>query len=312
MDGKLLAQGDKYVREHLPMVWSLLVVRHGRLVFERFYGASAQTHGNVQSVTKSVISALVGIALARGDLTSLDQKLVQFLPKGDLTRGTDPRVRAITLRDLLTMSGGFAGDASTGNFGYTYESSWTKALVNRGLQRDPGSQFDYDSGTSHLLSAVLTKATGMSAEEYARRYLFGPLGISDVLWERDPKGNSNGGWGLVLTSEDMAKFGYLYLRKGKWGRKQVVPAGWINASTTREIATDNNGTWGLPPWSKYGYFWWIYPRTSPAGFAAVGLGGQFILVWPRLDLVVVTTASGTTDWNLGHLLEKFVLPAVRR
>jgi CubicO group peptidase (beta-lactamase class C family) len=314
MDGALLARGDAFVRKQLPYVTSMLVVRHGRIVLERYYGSSATTLGDVQSVTKSVISVLVGIALARRDLTSLDQKLVDFVPAGDITSGTDPRVQRITLRDLLTMSGGFEGDGTTGNFDYTNTSDWVRALVNRKLVADPGTAFSYDSGTAHLLSAVLSNATGMSAEAYARRYLFGPLRLGKVVWPKDPTGVSLGGWGLELTARQMAKLGYLYLHRGRWNARQVVPAAWVAASTGKQVSTRDTGrgSWGLPPASWYGYLWWTYPRQKPAGFFAVGRGGQFILVWPKLDLIVVTTAVVQDgDWNLGGLLERYVLPAVR-
>ena len=313
MDGKLLERGDQFVRRQLRYVTSWLVVRHGRVVFERYYGSSQQSLGDVQSVTKSVISALVGIALARGDLASLDQKLVDFLPARDISAGTDPRTRDITLRDLLTMRGGFAGDVIT-NFDYTNTADWPRALVNRKLVRDPGTRFAYDSGTAHLLSAVLTKATGMPADAFARRYLFGPLRFGTVGWPRDPTGNSLGGWGLELTTRQMAKLGYLYLHAGRWGGRQVVPAGWVRTSTTRQVATGSNGagSWGYPPASSYGYLWWRFPGAKADSFSAIGRGGQFILVWPKLDLIVVTTAIvQDSDWNLRGLLERFVLPAVR-
>jgi CubicO group peptidase (beta-lactamase class C family) len=148
----------------------------------------------------------------------------------------------------------------------------------------------------------------MPAAEYARRYLFGPLGIgSDVLWQRDPEGNSLGGWGLSVTARQMAKLGYLYLRNGRWGGREIVPASWIAASTTKQILTGNESSS-----SPYGYFWWLYPQPAPARFAASGLAGQHILVWPSLDLVVAITASGLAQWSLSPLIEKYLLPAVRK
>jgi CubicO group peptidase (beta-lactamase class C family) len=266
-------------------------------------------------VTKSVISALVGIALARGDLKSLDQKLVDFLPATDITGSTDPRIRDVTLRDLLTMRAGFKGDVIT-NFDYTNSDDWPKALVNRELVRDPGSKFAYDSGTAHLLSTVLTKATGMSAAEYAALHLFGPLGFGKVYWPYDPTGNSLGGWALELTPRQMAQLGLLYLRHGTWAGQQIVPASWVARSTAKEVDTHARGARtsaaGYPPWRGYGYLWWRYPRNRPAGFMAVGRGGQYIVVWPKLDLIVVTTAFvQDANWNLAALLEKFVLPAVK-
>lgn len=310
VDATLLQRGDAFVRRQLPTVTSLLVVRHGRLVFERYYGSSQRTLGDVQSVTKSVVSALVGIALARGDLHGVDQELADFLPARDLV-GVDPRIREITIEDLLTMRAGFEGDAVTG-FDYTSTADWPRALVARRLAWDPGTHFAYDSGTVHLLSAVLTKATGMRASAYARRYLFGPIRLGTVTWPSDPSGISLGGWGLELTARQMAKLGYLYLHGGRWGGRQVVPASWVTRSTTKRVATGLvGGGWGYPAASGYGYLWWRYPRAVPAGFMAVGRGGQFVLVWPKLDLIVVTTARVQDgDWDLRSLLERFVLRAV--
>jgi CubicO group peptidase (beta-lactamase class C family) len=315
MDGKLLRRGDAFVRAQLPSVTSLLVVRHGRIVFERYYGSSRERLGDVQSVTKSVVSALVGIALAKRHLTGIEQRLASSLPANDLPTGVDPRIHDITIEDLLTMRAGFAGDVVTGH-GYTLSSNWPLALLSRKLVRDPGTQFAYDSGTAHLLSALLTAATGMSAEAYARRYLFGPLGLGTVDWQSDPSGISLGGWGLSLNARQMAKLGYLYLHSGRWGGKQIVPTGWVRASTTKRVSTGADpragGTsWGYPYATGYGYLWWRYPRARPSGYMAVGRGGQFILVWPKLDLVVVTTALVQDgDWDLRSLLERFVLPAV--
>jgi CubicO group peptidase (beta-lactamase class C family) len=316
MDGELLQQADEFVQKQLPYVTSLLVIRHGQVVLERYYGVTMSPHSlnDVQSVTKSVVSVLVGIALARGDLKSVDQKISEFLPASDFP--ADPRARKITIRDLLTMSAGFAGDPVTG-FDYTYASNWSRALLHRPLQTDPGSKFSYayDSGTVNLLSAVLTRATGMPAAAYARRYLFGPMKLGKVEWQSDPSGNSIGGWGLELTAPQMAKIGYLYLHDGRWGSKQVVPADWVRASTKTQVLTYAGSTpisWGFPPASAYGYLWFRYPRRSPSGYFAVGRGGQFILVWPKLDLIVVTTAIVQDgDWNLRDLLERYILPAVR-
>jgi CubicO group peptidase (beta-lactamase class C family) len=153
----------------------------------------------------------------------------------------------------------------------------------------------------------------MSAAREAASRLFAPLGISDASWPADPTGNSIGGWGLELSARDLARLGELYLRGGRWGGRQVVPRAWVRASTATQVALGFGGSsFGLPTAPGYGYFWWRYPGRRPPGFAAIGRGGQFVLVWPGLDLVVVTTAEvQDSDWDLGTLLRRFVLPAVR-
>jgi CubicO group peptidase (beta-lactamase class C family) len=311
MNGRLLGRSGPYVRAHLPYVTSLLVVRHGVIVFEHYYRSSQTKRADVESITKSVVSALVGIALERGQIGSVDQKLVDFLPSNDIIPSTDSRVRSITLRDLLTMRGGWTSDVRTGDFAYTNTDNWPRAIVNRPLDSDPGTHFEYDSGTAHLVSTVLSKATGRSAFDDARLELFGPIGIADASWGSDPQGVSTGGWGLELTARDLARLGYLYLHEGRWHGTQVVPSGWEQASTAVQVRPGLPGPprWGYPPWTGFGYFWWRYPLGG--AFMASGAGGQFLIVWPKLDLIVVTTATlQPRTWNLRRLVERFIVPAI--
>jgi CubicO group peptidase (beta-lactamase class C family) len=269
----------------MPKLTSVLVMRHGRLVFERYYhGAEGDVERNVFSVTKSVLSALIGIALEDGKLRSLDQKLVDVFPH-ELERDTDPRVRAITLRDLLSMTAGYQ---ETQIFA---TDDWVRTLMNRPLAFDPGTTFSYDDGSAHLLSAVLTQATGVSALDLARRELFGPLGIDASRWSSDGQGRSTGSTGLWLRSRDLLTFGQLYLEEGRWRGRQLVPAAWIRRSTTTQVE--------IPGGYAYGYLWWV--NTGPhGGFLAQGYAGQMIAVYPRLDLVVAVTGAGEFD-QLGAL-----------
>lgn len=311
MNAALLRKADAYVTAHLPYVTSLLVVRHGVIVSERYFHSNARVRDDVQSVTKSVVSALVGVAVQQHRL-SLDETLGDLLPRGDIPASADPRVRSITLRDLLTMRGGWIGDLGSGDFGYTTTLNWARALVDRPMFADPGTHFDYDSGTAHLVSLALRHATGRSTFANARQELFTPIGIRDADWLTDMQGNDIGGWGLQLTARDLARLGYLYLRDGRWDGRQVVPATWVRESTAAQVQTGGTlGGWGYPPWRSYGYFWWRYPL--PGAFMAFGLGGQFIGVWPKLDLVVVTTAIvHGGQWDLRDTVERYIVPAVKR
>lgn len=250
----------------LAGVTSLLVARHGRLVVERYYGIQAADRVPVFSITKSVVSALVGIALAEGRLRSVDERLAEIVPGAD---------RRITLRHLLSMSAGY-GRAL--NFGPNDAAT----LAGRPLVSPPGTTFRYDSGSSDLLAAVVARVTGMTAAEYARRRLFEPLGIHDVRWP-----GSHGGSGIVLRPRDLLAFGQLYLDGGRWKRKRIVPASWVRASTRVQI--------DVPPaqgvTNGYGYDWWVETR-GERFFAAHGYLGQVLAVFPRLDEVVLVTSSG--------------------
>jgi CubicO group peptidase (beta-lactamase class C family) len=263
-----------------PALASVLVSRNGRLVFERYYrGATGKEDENVFSVTKSVVSALVGIALREGKLRSLDQRLVDLFP-GELEPGTDPRVRTITLRDLLTMTAGYREPRIAAS------DDWVRTLLNRPLSSDPGRAFSYDDGSAHLAGAALAQATGETLQSYAQRKLFGPIGIHPARWSTDGQGHSLGSTGLFLRPRDLQRLGRLYLQHGRWRGRQLVPARWIRESTTTKVR--------IPHGYAYGYFWWV--NTGPhGGFLALGYAGQTIAVFPKLDLVVTTTGGGPFD-----------------
>jgi CubicO group peptidase (beta-lactamase class C family) len=276
--GRLRAADRRF--ETTPALGSVLVQRHGRLVFERYYhGATRDKPRNVFSVTKSFVSALVGIALRDGQLRSLDEKLVEFFPD-ELDEHADPRIATITLRDLLTMTAGYRG------FALRDSQDWVRTLLNRPLESEPGASFAYDDGSAHLLSAVLTRVGGAPADVLADRDLFGPLGIKPGSWASDGRGNSLGSTGLSLRSRDLLRFGELYLRHGRWHGRQVVPAAWVRESTSTQIA--------IPGGYAYGYLWWINTGRHK-GFLAQGYAGQMVAVFPRLDLVLVMTAGGDYD-----------------
>jgi CubicO group peptidase (beta-lactamase class C family) len=279
LDPARLIAADRHFQA-LPTLASVLVMRRGRLVFERYYhGATADQERNVFSVTKSVVSALVGIALRDGDLRSLDQRLVDFFPE-KLERSTDEGVRTITLRDLLTMTAGYRSEQVLAT------DDWVRTLINRPLASVPGVTWAYDDGSAHLVSAVLTKATGTSVESFARRKLLGPLGIRPGPWTSDGQGHSLGSTGLHLRPRDLLALGRLYLQNGKWQGRQIVPASWIRISTATQVS--------IPGGYAYGYLWWV--NTGPhKGFLAQGAWGQIVAVYPRSDVVIAITGAGDFD-----------------
>jgi CubicO group peptidase (beta-lactamase class C family) len=264
-------------------------------VFERYYrGVRAADHLAVFSITKTVISALVGIALADRKLRSVDDRLVDLLPQA-FGPATDPQARLITLRHLLTMTGGFVAFAR-----YRSEDP-VPALINRPVFHEPGTTFRYDSGSSDLLSAVVTRATGMTAAAYARLRLFGPVGIRGARWASQGAGLSEGGSGLMLRPRDLPAFGQLYLDSGRWRGRQVVPSAWVAASTRTRIPLGHG--------RGYGYDWWT--EDAPVrSFAALGYPGQAIIVFPRLDEVVVVTSAGE-DFRPRFVLAQMVVRATR-
>src|SRR5438477_1384948 len=250
-----------------PKVTSLLVARHARLVVERYYdGVQAADRVPVFSITKTVVSALVGITIADGRLHGVDDRLADVFP------GTSHR--SITLRELLTMTAGYGR-------GLTFQQTDVSSLANRPLVNEPGTTFVYDSGSSDLLAAVLSRVSGTSAAAYAQRRLFRPMGIRDARWP-----GSRGGSGLVLRPRDLLTFGQMYLDGGTWNGRRIVPSSWVRTSTRAHV--------DVPPdqgiTAAYGYDWWIDPRLHL--FAAHGYLGQLLVIVPRLDEVVLVTSSG--------------------
>jgi CubicO group peptidase (beta-lactamase class C family) len=288
LDGDLLLKLGDILEADFPEVHSLLVIRHGYLVFERYYrGYDANKPHEIRSATKSVISALIGIALKEGYLTSLDQKIVELLPEY-FESNTDLRKNAMTVRHLLTMTSGLEADEKDSNFWhFRSKPDWALATLELPLLHEVGQKFCYDSMANHLLSVILTKQTGMNALAYAQTRLFEPLGINVEDWPADPQGNSEGGAGLILTPREMAKFGYLYLNEGFWEGKEIIPEWFVRES----IQVHSEG--GNPEPAAYGYLWWVIPRFKPFAYCAAGYGGQYIFVVPDNDLVIVTTGNHT-------------------
>jgi CubicO group peptidase (beta-lactamase class C family) len=286
MDGDLLATISVTIEaERMTYVRAVLVVRHGYLVYEEYYnGFSADDRDNVRSVTKSVTSALVGIALANGDLESLDATVGDFFPEY-FEDDENADQRAISVRDLLTMRSGLKWSEANWQVIPLWESDLDQMarILNLPLENTPGEVWNYSTADTHLLGGILTRATGTSLLDYANVHLFEPLGITGTEWATDSQGYNVGGASLSLTPREMATFGYLYLNNGLWDDEQIVPAEWVELSTA---AQDEE--------TDYGYLWWRGEREFFGGypaFAALGYGGDMIFVYPALDLVVVTKTS---------------------
>lgn len=294
----------------LPQLRSLLVSIDGETVEERYYHGAHPSHSaNMKSASKSVISTLVGIAIARGYLESVRDTIGKFFPEY-LGASDDLAKKTITIEDLLTMRSGLES-TSRRNYGRWVQSgNWVRHVLTRPLVDAPGGRMIYSTGNSHLLSAVLTKATGMSTFDFARRYLADPLGIPIGPWLRDPQGIYFGGNEMHLTPRAMLAIGKLYLAGGRVGDKQVVSEGWIRESLVPRTQS---------PWSgrEYGYGWWIRTLAGRQAYYAWGHGGQFIFVVPELKLVVVATSLPSIEREerrehrraIYDLMEEDLLPA---
>ena len=301
LDPNLLGQILPAIEEQQISLHSLLVIRHGYVVFEAYFDPyKADARHELYSVTKSFTSALVGIAVDQGAIQNLDQTVLGFFPEQSFAN-IDARKEVMTVRHLLTMTSGLdwlEGDATYRAMYFSRD--WAGYVFDLPMLEDPGTRFEYCSGCSHLLSAILNETTGTNVLAFAEKNLFRPIGIRDVEWETDAQGIPIGGWGLQLTPREMARLGYLYLNGGRWNGQQVVPTEWVEDSAHAQVETGGD--------LAYGYQWWIYP--SHGGYAALGRAGQTILVFPDLDLVIVTTANIADHEPIFELVDEYILPAV--
>ena len=294
----------------LPRLHTLLVSHRGRLMFEYYArGHRATRQANIKSASKSVISTLVGIAIERKLIPGLQTPIVRWFP--ELRRDPDTRKQAITIEDLLTMRSGLES-TSGGSYGpWVTSRNWVRYALDRPLVSAPGTSMEYSTGTSHILSAILTKASGKSTHQFATELLARPLGISLARWTRDPQGIYFGGNEMSLTPREMIAYGELYLNRGRAGGGQVVSARWIDTSCVPRTRS----RWD--PDREYGYGWWIQDFGGHRACFAWGFGGQYVMVFPSLELVVaVTSSTDVSDERRGYrrqlfdLLETHVLPAV--
>jgi CubicO group peptidase (beta-lactamase class C family) len=297
------------IQQKDPNVHSVLIIRHGYLVTEVYFPPYARGIKHpVFSITKSVTSAMTGIAIENGQIKSVRQNALDFFPEIAMET-KDKYLKDITIEHLLTMSAGF--NTNTLPDFYNKDANFDSAkhiLTYDSVLSKPGETFYYDSGLPHLMSAIIQKTSGQTLEAYAKTDLFGPLGITDYGWQSDPQGITTGNSGLILRPRDMAKLGYLYLHNGQWNGKQIVPAEWVQVSTTRHMETKR--LMNAAEDDGYGYFWWI---DSFGGYSAHGFGGQYIFVLPQLDMIVVFT-GGLADPNFPiphQLLKTYLLPAAK-
>lgn len=273
---------------------SCLISSEGRLVFEHYRETgTAGELAKINSCTKSILSALVCIAVQKGLLPQPETFLAEFYPR--LRQDRDPRKAAITLEHLLTMSAGFNWTEFGGQNSFprmTRSANWTEFVLEQPLSHNPGEHMEYNSGVSQLLAALLAEGTGMPVARFAESVLFSPLGIEQYEWEQDPQGIHTGGFGLRLRPVHLLRFGQLYLQRGQWDQRQLIASELIDRSTQTALLAE------APRRGGYAWHWWTdsYPHSGDSAgetelhyYYARGYGGQFIYVLPKLETVVVLT-----------------------
>lgn len=278
---------------------SFMLLRHGHVVAEAWWSPESPTKAHVLwSLTKSFTSTAVGLAIEEGKLT-LDDEVVSFFPD-DLPAAPSANLKAMRIRDLLTMNTGHHDEVN-----WREATHWAKAFLEHPVPHKPGTHFRYNTPATYMLSNIVQKVTGETVLDYLTPRLFEPLGIDKPTWEASPQGVSIGGYGLYLKTEDIAKFGQLYLQQGQWDGQQLIPKSWVQQATSKQVA---NGSNPESDWEQgYGFQFW---RCRHGAYRGDGKDGQFCIVLPDQDAVVVMTANSK---NLGdqlslvweHLLPQF-------
>ncbi len=288
--------------DQINTLHSFMLVRHGHVIAEGWWKPEAADKPHVlHSLSKSFNSTAVGLAIADGKL-SLDDPVLKFFP-ADAPAEVSDNLKAMKVRDLLTMTCGH--DTEPKSVGGTPS---VKQFLAHPVPHPPGTHFQYNTMGSYTLSAIVTKATGQTTLEFLKPRLFEPLGIENPEWAASPEGNSLGGYGLKLCTEDIAKFGQLYLQKGKWHGRQLIPEAWIEQATTRQVPNDqeSHSKIGVDWTQGYGFQFWCCTHNA---FRGDGAGGQLCVVLPDQDAVVAITAdTGAFQAEMNSIWEK-LLPA---
>ncbi len=296
MDAELIGQASWEIQNgDFEEVHGLLIVRHGKLVFEEYYWEEHDVDflHNLNSITKSIASAAIGIAVDQGLITDAHQKVVDFFPEHAELINLDPKKREIELWHLLTMSAGFEWIAGVGfetfsdSYAMMHSEDEIRFVLEKPIATDPGAEFFYNGGLTMMLDGIIRKVSGMGTDEFAQEFLFDPLGITFVNWKSYSEKYTSVDGGLQMRARDLAKIGQLYLNNGKWGNQQILSEDWINSSVTPWIQVDAD--------YYYGFQWWLEPLRNIPGinselddiWLASGFGGQKLFVIPRFDMVVV-------------------------
>lgn len=277
---------------------SFMLLRHGNVVAEAWWAPEASDKPHVLwSLSKSFTSTAVGLAVAEGKL-SIDDPVLSFFPES-LPEERSNHLKGMRVKDLLTMSTGHQDEVPLRGV-----QDWIKAFLAHPVPHKPGAHFCYNTPATFMQSAIVQKVTGEKVVDYLKPRLFEPLGIESPRWDENPQGISLGGYGLYLKTEDVAKFGQLYLQRGKWGDRQLIPEAWVDAATSKQVS---NGSDPTRDWDQgYGFQFW---RCRHDAYRGDGKDGQFCVVMPALDAVVVITANTSDMQGELNLVWEHLLPA---
>nr|WP_314442363.1 serine hydrolase [uncultured Sphingomonas sp.] len=311
LDPALMAEVRREA-DALPRLHSVLVARGGETLAEyRLRGPALDRPVNIKSASKSVLSALAGIAIGRGVLEGPGQKIAPLL-RADVPQGADPRVERIEVGHLLSMQAGL-GRTSGPNYGaWVASPNWVRYALSRPFAAEPGGEMLYSTGSSHLMSAVLTRAAGRSTYDLAQEWLAEPLGIALPPWPRDPQGIYFGGNDMLMSPRDLLRFGELYRQDGVWEGRRILPEGWVEQSWRPRTTS---------PWSgnPYGYGWFTQKSAGRDVHFAWGYGGQMLFIVPSLDLTVVMTSDPSPRpreeshiEDLARILATGIIPAAEK
>lgn len=294
MNNEKLENFYKEIGNHTD-IYGALVIKDDNIIGEYYKeGYNQDSIFTLQSCSKSVTSSLIGIAIDKGYIRDVNVLISEYFP--EILESNNQNLKEITIWHLLTHTSGLNMNDTNNWNEWRISENWVDYILSRGSKSKPGTRFDYSTGNSHLLSVILQKATGMTAYDFGKKYLFEPLGMESVKCELDPQGYSDGGNGFSMNVYDMAKFGRLFLNKGEWEGKQIISQNWIEESTKVQFDRKAGS-------ANYGYQWWVRTFGSQKydAYFAQGHWGQFIFVIPEINLMVVFTShhEGSTNmyWN---------------
>jgi len=300
--------------ENLEYLYSIIVIRRGKIVAEKYFnGYSKNSYYKIKSVSKSFLSAAYGIAINQGVIL-LDDKLTDILNEHTFNIN-DTRYFNVTIDQLLKMKGGLDKDLNIYST-VVNSDNWLSTIFQLNLVNNPGEKFVYSTPGTHLLSAALTTASGISSLKFVKTNLLNKMKIGINDWEQDPQGIYFGGNNMCFTTRNMAVLGLLYLNKGTLNNIQIVPELWVDESL--KDYTGGIGNWGVMKNIGYGYLWWLGEINEYSCFTAIGHGGQFVLCVPELDLIVATNAYSNIWWEeanvqevtILNLIGNYIIPAV--
>ncbi|MFJ7979684.1 serine hydrolase domain-containing protein [Lysinibacillus xylanilyticus] len=317
MNNEKLSMLEHTIKSDYNNINGIVIIRNGNLAYEKYFnGKSPDDCHHIASVTKSVLSALIGIAIDKGYIKSIEEKVLDFFTK--YISDANKQKQQITIRHLLTMTVPYPFEDWHEPLDILcQQQDWIKYTLDIIGENGELGAFKYSTAGAHLLSAILTESTGKSARAFANEHLFTPLGMKEIPdykmntygfddlfgknvkgWVHDPNGHSTGGWGLTLSTRDMARFGYLYLNNGVWDHKRVLSETWIRDST--EMNSNN-----------YGYLWWLRQEDGLSTYSAIGDGGNMICCIPKMNMVVAISSEFIVNprdrWSL---IKEYIIPAV--